>query len=579
MSEARPDGAGRRWWERACIGISALVPVWFVLPVFAAPLAWGSTRDWGYFTFLEEVTRKSILEFAQIPLWNPYYFGGAEHLANPQTTLLSPTTLLTLMFGTAFGLKLGILLFAELGFAGMYQLARMRGADVAGACMSGVMYGCSGWFAQHVGGGHWGFAAVGLYPWVALLYVRGLERGRSIAAAAVLSAWVAVHWGIYTLPWLFMLLLVVAAGEAIRRVSLAPLGWLVLLALATAGLAAVRLLPVWEYVRQFPRHTIDTDRLGLDAFTHLFLARATARTVPGFGWEWPEYGNYLGWIPCAMLIASVRCRFPNKAVLWSGAAVFLALACGDWGAASPYSLLRRLPLFEHLRVPSRYTLPALFFLAPIAGLAWTRIAAAAGERWHGPRVSRGLGVAGLLLVAAMILDPVRFNRRQFEQSFHLSQPDDDISPSFVQRRGDPNRMYAYPRANQGSVLGLEESPLPLASALWIADGPQHLLEFPAGAGAEQSAWSPNQIRFRVHTPAENLLVVNQNYRPAWKAEGGGAVENYKGLLAVRLPPGEREVVLRYRPLSAVAGLVVSTLTAAMLTLSVLLAPRRAGRVA
>jgi len=565
MTGARRKAAGRGWSDRASVGIAALAVAWFVLPVFAEPFAWGSTRDWGYFSFMEEVTRKSVVEYRQFPLWNPYYFGGAEHLANPQTTVLSPTTLLTLGFGTALGLKLGVLLFAGLGASGMGRLARLLGADVAGSCVAGLMYGCSGWFAQHVGGGHWGFAAVGIYPWVGWLYLRGLERRSRFVVAALLGAWVACHWGVYTLPWLFMVLLVIAAGEAIRARSAAPLAWLALLWLATAGLAAVRLLPVLEYVRRFPRHAVENDRLGLHDMARLFLARHTERRVAGLGWEWPEYGNYIGWAPMALLLLGLWAGFQRKAVLWSGAAIFLALALGDWGSASPWGILRGLPLLGYLRVPSRYTLPALFFMAPIAGLTWTWLAAAARRRWPAAGAGRWMGLAALAVVASIVADPMLFNRRQFEQSFHLPAPTDEVSPDFEQRRGDPVRMYAYPRANQGSVLGLEESPLPLAPGLWIDGGPQHLLALPEGAAAERSGWSPNLIRFRVDTPVENLLVLNQSYRDGWRAGGKGVVvEPREGLLAVRLPPGVREVVLRYRPPSVLIGLGISMLTAVIL---------------
>jgi len=162
-------------------------------------MAWGSTRDWGYFTFLEEVTRKTILEFRQFPLWNPYYFGGAEQLANPQSTLLSPTTLLTLGFGTALGLKFGVVAFVLLGLTGMYRLTRhlgaARGSRRERAHVRLLPGGSLSTWAEVTG-----IRRRPALPLGRVAFPQGhRDPGRFLVAVA-LCAWVAVHWGIYTLP-------------------------------------------------------------------------------------------------------------------------------------------------------------------------------------------------------------------------------------------------------------------------------------------------------------------------------------------------------------------------------------------
>lgn len=549
--------------------------IWFVMPVFEEPKAWGSTRDWGYFTFLEEVTRKTVLEFRQFPLWNPYYFGGSEHFANPQTTVLSPTTLLTITLGTALGLKVGILVFAVLGCWGMYRLSRHLGTPAPGASVSALIYGCSGWFAQHVGGGHWGFAAVNLYPWVVFFFLRSRERPRDLAFSALIAACVAVHWGIYTLPWLFMLILLISVGVSVRERRPAIFRRLTVFLLVTVSLAAVRLVPTLEYVEQFPRHVVHGDRLGADDLLHLFLSRHTERQFPDHVYVWPEYGNYVGWVPFLLLLVGIWVKFPHKTLLWCGFAVFVSLSLGSWGPAAPFTLLHRLPLLENLRVPSRYTLLVLFFMALIVGHAYAAILDEILKRWPGKRTTLLVQALTIMVLLTIVLDPVRFNRKQFEQSFHLPPPSDTVFPSFVQRRGDPLRMYAYPRANQGSVLGLEESPIPVSPALRIDADRQYLLTVAQGAIVEEIYWSPNELRFYVDTPVENLLVINQNYRVGWRVDGGHLVEDHLGLLTVPLGPGQHTVVLRYRPWSVRAGTMVSLLTFALLGLWVLQSERKA----
>ena len=53
-------------------------------------------RDGQVLLAYEEAARKSVVEFGQLPLWNPYYCGGMYGLGSPQARAASPTFLLTL---------------------------------------------------------------------------------------------------------------------------------------------------------------------------------------------------------------------------------------------------------------------------------------------------------------------------------------------------------------------------------------------------------------------------------------------------------------------------------------------------
>ena len=60
-------------------------------------------------------------------------------------------------------------------------------------------------------------------------------------------------------------------------------------------------------------------------------------------------------------------------------------------------------------------------------------------------------------------------------------------------------------------------------------------------------WTPNVLTFHVDSPERAVLVVNQNYDPAWTlARGEGEVFSNEGRIGVRIPAGSGEVVLRYR---------------------------------
>jgi hypothetical protein len=87
-----------------------------------------------------------------------------------------------------------------------------------------------------------------------------------------------------------------------------------------------------------------------------------------------------------------------------------------------------------------------------------------------------------------------------------------------------------------------------------------------GARGELSGFSPNRLVYVVSSPREGALVFPLRYGKSaleWEIDAGdGAVapRAWKDKLALDLPPGERLVVLRYRPKYLDAGLALSTLT-------------------
>ena len=66
--------------------------------------AW--SYDWRLFQTWLEAGRRSVLWYHQFPLWNPYYCGGAVHLANPQTFFLSLTLIPILLYGAPMGMRI-----------------------------------------------------------------------------------------------------------------------------------------------------------------------------------------------------------------------------------------------------------------------------------------------------------------------------------------------------------------------------------------------------------------------------------------------------------------------------------------
>ena len=90
-----------------------------------------------------------------------------------------------------------------------------------------------------------------------------------------------------------------------------------------------------------------------------------------------------------------------------------------------------------------------------------------------------------------------------------------------------------------------------------------------GSGvAAETYWSPNRLRYRVDTLAGATLIVNQNFYPGWRVTSGrGELYSENGQLAVRVPPGQQEVELLFRPTHLFSSLIFSLLAVAASGLS------------
>jgi hypothetical protein len=79
-------------------------------------------------------------------------------------------------------------------------------------------------------------------------------------------------------------------------------------------------------------------------------------------------------------------------------------------------------------------------------------------------------------------------------------------------------------------------------------------------------WTPNQVDVRVDgAKPGDLLVMNQNFDPGWRANGRPTV-NLRDTVAVPLSQTNEEISLRYRPRTLVVGLLVFFATLAAIFL-------------
>lgn len=573
----------QRWWPWLLFGVLATLSLY---PVLSAGPLWSSRYDWRYFETMTEMARRTVAWYHQVPLWNPYSCGGEVGLANPQAMDGAPTFLLVLLFGTAWGFKLALLLYLFCALHGAYLLARRLGLASAPAALAGVCFGLSGYLAMHLSAGHINFAGVALYPYLLYSYDRALSRWEWVIPTAAWAAWIALLGGTFTPPMAGELLLMWALADALfappppdgvdgadgdsppGRSILARLGrnlgLLALCALLALGLAAARMLPALEFIIDHPRplfrRTPDVSTLP-QLVTDLWFWRDFG-PLPGRRYWSHEYTARLPVIAAPLLLFTLPLlhRQRRVAALWALTALSALLALGNFAPFAPWSLLQKLPVLRDLRVPSRHLVLTTLWLALLTGFGAQALAGWLARRGRG--WGRGLVVAVVLLAG---LEAAAFFSHSFKDVFTVSLPLPSGPTPFFHIKGHWSQMRELMLRGHG-VLGCdEEAQLQRAEALDEDDVPQVRLLDPSAGGIVESSWTPNQRVITVDLQrADTLLLLNSNWNEHWHTSDPRApVKKLAGRLTVDLQglgPGRHTIELRYAPRSFAIGLAVSALT-------------------
>ena len=557
------------WWMRA-LGLAALA---LVLSTFAwsemlAAYPRTQNGDGQFFHQMLEAMRVSILDYHELPLWNPYQCGGVPLWDNPQGVAAAPVLWALLPFGTTFGIQLWYIVHSAIGFACMWLLARhelrlSRGA----ALVASAAFAFSGVHNQHLTGGHLVWAPYLYFPLAILFWRRAEHDLRHAVGLGVVVAWSMHEGGTYPLPHLALLLFL----ETLTR--LWPVKRLLPIARAAAvvavvglGLGASRFLPVLDQLHWHTRHVgVEHDRMTWQTLKDVFLARNHGRDVPGQEYAWTEYGDYLGPIILALAVVGIFLGGLENAWLLVLLVISLALMLGHQGRWAPATILKVYVYpFKQMRVPSRFDACATVFLAAYAGIAVDRLSALASRllgRWRVRDAVRMATLAIALVGAGDIVGAgISFGAQFFTsvpQALDVA-PVSSALPGRHQPRAVHRRATAAPRPSRllgrvgirGERPPLQGGDVPQARA---ADSTAH------GALGDPDAEHLHPRRARVRSRARTSSL-NDAYDRGWRSSVGEAVRAGKAWLAIDLPAGDHAVVVRYWPHGLTAGFVLAGLT-------------------
>jgi hypothetical protein len=561
MAEAPARSTRERWLPLLFLGLAFLC----VLTTFRHPERLGWTYDWRLFQTWIETARRSVLWYGQFPLWNPWTCGGQVYLANPQSLTTAPTFVLPLVFGTALGLKLTLVAYLFCAFDGMYRLARQLGLALGGALLAAILFGSGGWLALHLGEGHNTFAGAALFPYLAFFYKKGVDGERlawewSLPLGAT-AAWIVAQGGTSTPAMATVLLATLGTVDLVRKRSARPLIVLGLALAVAAAVGAVRVLPALEFALDHPRPVRETDHNSIwDILRFAYVWRGV-ESVKGKRYWFHEYGYRLAFLTPPLILWSLKVK--RHRWVWILALVGGGLVAGDAIPYGPWWLLRKLPIFTDLRVPSRYAILLAIALPLLCGAALDDLSARLQAR-RGERSAHRLAAAVLVVCA---LDGLAFHAFLFHKVFtvELAVPPSDTR--FYQEMGDWSTMMQVVWRNHGAIGCDEEAPLQRAAELDLGDVPQVRLLDPAAGEVKAVRWTPNAVEADLVLAQPTTAMINTNWNEHWRASSGRVVrvgpkhprDRDGGRLGVELPAGARTLVVRYRPRSFVLGLTVTGL--------------------
>ncbi len=550
LVHARFDSAARRLdFRLAVFAALALIIAW---PLLSTAPAMNFFRDAQVLMPYEYTAVHSVRDYLQAPLWDPYYCGGVYALGTPQSRFVSPTFLLSLLFGTLRGESVTVFFMLIVGLEGTWRYSMSRGASAIGSLLAAPVFATSGLFAAAPPLGWINFFGFELVPWALVgvrRAVRGDPRGAVVAAGAL--AWMVGFGGTYAAPMSALLCgfeVVEALFTRLRRpreLGTVLLGaWLC--AALSIGLAMVRLWPIAESLADAPRVIADAPGMTWAQAAEA-LTGHTARV--GESVRWVHGALMVGML--ALPVAAVGLARLRAIPLVVMGALSLWLATGYAYNYGLFRALRHLPVFSVLRYPERYLAFVALALAVLAALGIGRVEAWAKRRpWlHLP----GLALGVLLCANAAM---------QIDNHYRLSAPRDLVAPPavvdrpFHQARGTRWALGFYAPMSRGSLSCWDAYPIPQSPLLRSDLQHEEYLVDASSGTVERRAWSPNRIDLHVKLDKPARLHVNQNWHAGWRTNIGTVVSD-DGLLAVDLPPGEHDVTLRFLPRSAVGGALAS----------------------
>ena len=338
-------------------------------------------RDYAIFGYPLAHYHKQAFWNGELPLWNPLNHCGLPFLAQWNTLVFYPLSLIYLLLPMPWSLSFFCLFHLFLAGLGMYFLARRwSGSQFAGSAagvafaFSGLMLSCLKWPNN--------MAGLGLFPWVVFALDKAWAGERyGVMAAALVSATQLLSGApeMIFVTWMLAGILGLRrfCVEKERRVEIVLKSTAIIV--LAAGLAAPQLLPFLDLLRYSQRDAGFSGSawaMPLSGWANFFLP--LFGSIPSHHGVYAQTGQY--WVssyyvalPATLLaVCAAGRKMGSLSAVLLGAAFFsFVVSLGESGFV--YSFLRHwVPGFGLMRFPVKFAALTASLLPLVGALALAR---------------------------------------------------------------------------------------------------------------------------------------------------------------------------------------------------------------
>jgi len=331
--------------------------------------------------------KESLVAYGELPLWNPYLFGGTPFIEDTQAAVFYPTTLFFLLFPVDY--VFGWLFFLDFILIGIftYMYTRVISLEKSSALFSALVFMFSGPVTARVFPGHIlildGILYLPLllylwekfnttkrfiyFPFTALTISLIFFSGNAQMAIFNISVWITYIFirGLFT-------------QETTSKVS--SYRYIICTLLLAILIYSIQLLPSIEFSRLSTRanglsyefasaFSLPTKQLISALFPH-FFGSPVLMNYWGKGNFW-ELCMYIGIVPLILSLIAIFKRRNNITVFYTLLSIFSILfALGSYGFVFEF-FYNYIPTFSYFRIPARILYVYAFSIAILSGFGFS----------------------------------------------------------------------------------------------------------------------------------------------------------------------------------------------------------------
>jgi hypothetical protein len=366
--------------------VIAAIPIIYFYPAVFGQVILLPGDGWTGFLGIRVLVGEMIAK-GQMPLWNPYIFGGMPLLASIFAGVLYPPNWIFAFLPIKAASNILVITTFHISLTGCYLYARRIGINRCGSLITGIAFTFSAYLIVHLGHTSHIASAVWL-PWIILsiehLFHRFSWKWVSIGSFSIalqlfagvpqMTLFTVITGGIY---WLFAIVFRCSKSARLPFILASA-------SMAVCGvlLSAIQLLPLRELQLQSPRkqlsyeffsaYSLAPGQLMEIIFPFFFGGDTVAPFAVNFWGQW-GFGETCGYIGIVTLVAVLVALAGERMnpLMWCWltiAVIALSLSLGSFLPFGLHHLLFKVPVYNIFRASARHLYEFSFAGAVLAGL-------------------------------------------------------------------------------------------------------------------------------------------------------------------------------------------------------------------